>query len=312
MCITVLLTMLAASVVTKTPIGDGCVDALGCSLNGECENGVCVCDGGWEGDDCHLLKLSPAFAPPDQAYCHYNDSTWGGSVLKGDDGVYHMYFSEMANNCTLHDYGSVSRVVHATARSPLGPFVRQSIALPVFAHNPQVIRHPDGTLLLFHIGDTVDPACVSDCRPNTTTPSITTYRNATSTGWHMSNETNAVSGKHDSNVSYFTNVSSVLSCEAIADAHNASIFTWCDAECGQEYALTCALRFDQVVSTKSQPHHTAGFKGATAPPTPAPDPCRPKSHAASIAFSSSPYGPWTRLPYAIGGDYTNPGELSML
>jgi hypothetical protein len=205
----------------------------------------------------------------------------------------------MANNCSLHDYGKVSRVVHATANSPLGPFVRQSVAIPVFAHNPQIIRHPDGTLLLYHIGDTVgDPSCVPDCRPTTT-----------ASKWRILNSTNAVAGKHDSNVTYYSNVSSAASCEAMAEAHSASIFTWCDADCGKNYSLTCALRLDGVVSTKADAHHTTGINGLTMPPSPAPSPppqCAPKSHAASIAYASSPHGPWTRLPYIIGGGYTNP------
>ena len=60
--------------------------------------------------------------------------------------------------------GTVSRVVHATSHSPTGPFVRQGVALTTFAHNPQVVRAPDGKLLLFHIGAAVEPDCVPDCR----------------------------------------------------------------------------------------------------------------------------------------------------
>ena len=36
-----------------------------------------------------------------------------------------------------------------------GPFNFSDVALPVWQHNPQVIRHPDGTYLLFTIG--MDP-----------------------------------------------------------------------------------------------------------------------------------------------------------
>ncbi len=141
----------------------GCVDDGGCSHNGQCTNGSCVCSAGWRGGDCHILQLAPAVRPAAQAYCHFNDSTWGGTVLY-DKGVYHMWFSEMSNNCSLHMYGSVSRIVHATSRTPAGPFIRQAIALPTFAHNPQIIRATDGMFLLFHIGASVKPACVPDCR----------------------------------------------------------------------------------------------------------------------------------------------------
>jgi hypothetical protein len=140
---------------------------LHCSLNGRCDSstGVCACAPGWVGSNCRSLALLPLAPPSQQAYCHFNDSTWGGSVIRGDDGVYHLFFSEMSNNCSLHDYGSVSRVAHATADRPQGPFVRRGIALPVFAHNPQIVRDPtDGTYLLYHIGDTVPESCVPDCR----------------------------------------------------------------------------------------------------------------------------------------------------
>lgn len=140
-----------------------CVDDADCSHNGRCVNRSCVCSPGWRGGNCHVLQFVPATRPAAQAYCHFNDSTWGGTVLF-EKGVYHMWFSEMSNNCSLHMYGAVSRVVHATSLTPAGPFVRQAIALPTFAHNPQVIRAADGTFLLFHIGASVDPDCVPDCR----------------------------------------------------------------------------------------------------------------------------------------------------
>ena len=111
---------------------------------------------------CQSLRLLPAALPAAQAYCHYNDSTWGGSVIF-HGGLYHLYFSEMSNNCSLHMYAAVSRVVHATSPTPAGPYERRGVALPVLAHNPQIIRNPaDGSFLLFHIGATVNARCVPD------------------------------------------------------------------------------------------------------------------------------------------------------
>jgi hypothetical protein len=160
---TVCCFMLLLRGVAVDATGDTCDGDEGCSYNGRCIRSRCVCFVGWQGADCHTLQLQPAARPSAQAYCHFNDSTWGATVLH-EQGTYHMWFSEMSNNCSLHMYGSVSRVVHATASSPEGPFVRQSVALPVFAHNPQVVR-ANGSFLLFHIGTTVDARCVPDCRP---------------------------------------------------------------------------------------------------------------------------------------------------
>ena len=147
----------------------GCVSAANCSYNGRCARGTrptaaaqCVCDPGWCGTSCQSLRLLPAALPAAQAYCHYNDSTWGGSVIF-HGGLYHLYFSEMSNNCSLHMYAAVSRVVHATSPTPAGPYERRGVALPVLAHNPQIIRNPaDGSFLLFHIGATVNARCVPD------------------------------------------------------------------------------------------------------------------------------------------------------
>ena len=190
---------------------------LHCSLNGRCSSGgACVCDPGWTASDCRSLALLPLAEPAQQAYCHYNDSTWGGSVIRGGDGTYHLFFSEMSNNCSLHDYGRVSRIAHATASQPQGPFVRRGIALPAFAHNPQIVRDPtDGTYLLFHIGDTVAESCVPDCR----------------------------GGGGD------------------------------DTSAGEGTLL-----------------------------------CPDKGHGTSVAFSASPWGPWTRVPYVLP-QYTNPSPM---
>ena len=45
-----------------------------------------------------------------------NISSWGGHVLRGDDGVYHLWVSEFVNGCGLSAWLSNSHVVHATVR----------------------------------------------------------------------------------------------------------------------------------------------------------------------------------------------------
>ena len=51
-----------------------------------------------------------------------------------------------------------------TASSPLGPWKRQGVALAGFAHNPQALLTPNGSVLLFHIGAELPPGCLLDCR----------------------------------------------------------------------------------------------------------------------------------------------------
>ena len=112
MCLLLGLLLLSGSVAAVSTAGARGQETgacpLHCSLNGHCDppTGTCTCAAGWAGSDCRALALLPLAVPADQAYCHYNDSTWGGSVIRGDDGTYHLFFSEMSNNCSLHAYGS--------------------------------------------------------------------------------------------------------------------------------------------------------------------------------------------------------------
>ena len=82
-----------------------------CSLNGICQlsTATCLCDAAWGGDVCSTLNLLPvpadpaaavavAYPPPDD----FNTTTsWGGSVVKAEDGLYHMFAAEMLNSCGM-------------------------------------------------------------------------------------------------------------------------------------------------------------------------------------------------------------------
>lgn len=93
--------------------------------------------------------MSPAYPPPDLIN---GTSSWGGSVVRGDDGKYHMFAAEMSEGCGLKSWSTNSIVVHAVADAPMGPFERKDVAVQAFAHNPVVARAPDGTWVLWHIG----------------------------------------------------------------------------------------------------------------------------------------------------------------
>jgi hypothetical protein len=138
-----------------------------CSLNGLCTNGKCVCDDGWitiEGSDspnCGNLDFLPSPISECGPGCAFHGgdggidqktSSWGGSVLKGDDGKYWMFAAEMAQGCSLKHWTTNSQVVSAVSDTAEGPYVRQNIALPPWAHNPEVIRAPDGTWIMYTLG----------------------------------------------------------------------------------------------------------------------------------------------------------------
>ena len=145
-----------------------------CSLNGQATGGAaCKCDAGWTGPTCGQLDLmaAPPLAKQVTSLAATTtsnavaNSTWGMTVLGPDsDGTYHGYMTEIANACPLGDYGEASQVVHMTAAYPLGPWTRKAVALPGFAHNPQAVMAPNGSILLFHIGQQLPPGCLLDCR----------------------------------------------------------------------------------------------------------------------------------------------------
>ena len=165
---------------TAQPTGTPCTDDLDCSLNGACRSdGGCECVAGWEGEACQRLRLMPAQPFGAQPNCDINPATatagageyaqsrWGGAAVRGDDGLYHLFFTELVQNCSLHNFQLASRVVHATAPEATGPFARRGVALGVEAHNPQVYRNPaaaGGGFLLFTMGTVGQPEeCAVNC-----------------------------------------------------------------------------------------------------------------------------------------------------
>ena len=91
--------------------------------------------------------------------------TWGMSVVKGDDGLYHGYAAAMTNGCSLGAWTTNSEVVHTVSEMPTGPFRYKDTAIPAFAHNPRVVKAPDGTYVLFSIGKPITKGQQCDCSP---------------------------------------------------------------------------------------------------------------------------------------------------
>jgi len=103
----------------------------------------------------YVLNLAPAALFPQQGYYNTTLSSWGGSVIVDDNGLFHMFAAAMTEECGLDQWTTNSEVIHATSSSPTGPFAMRDVALPVWHHNPQVIRDISGLYLLFSIG--MDP-----------------------------------------------------------------------------------------------------------------------------------------------------------
>ena len=129
----------------------GCNDSLDCSLNGDCVKGVCACDYAWTGATCNQMDILP-MNKNSGYHNHTAGASWGGLPIYAD-GKWHLFVSQMVNNCSLDYYGTNSEVIRAESDYPGGPFVYVQTAVPVFAHNPTIRITSDGTFLLYIIGN---------------------------------------------------------------------------------------------------------------------------------------------------------------
>lgn len=56
---------------------------------------------------------------------------WGSSVIKGEDGKYHMFASRWTKQVGFGNWVTNSKVVHAIADTAIGPYQFHDVALPV-------------------------------------------------------------------------------------------------------------------------------------------------------------------------------------
>ncbi len=87
---------------------------------------------------------------------------WGSSVIKGEDGKYHMFASRWSRKVNFGNWVTNSEVVHAIADTPIGPYVAHDVVLPprgkqywdgMCTHNPRVVKYRN-QYLLYYFGTT--------------------------------------------------------------------------------------------------------------------------------------------------------------
>lgn len=106
---------------------------------------------------------------PKSVFVNDTLSIWGGSLTKGDDGLYHMYYSRWPKNIGW-EWVNYSEIAHATAKSPFGPFTHHDVALPMrkdttkwdgtTTHNPTILKIK-GKYYLYYMGNKGDMKLVS-------------------------------------------------------------------------------------------------------------------------------------------------------
>lgn len=88
---------------------------------------------------------------------------WGGSVVKGEDGLYHMFYSRWKKDLGWA-WVTHSEIAHAVSESPFGPFKHKDVTLPVrgaeywdglCTHNPTIHKF-GGKYYLYYMGNTGD------------------------------------------------------------------------------------------------------------------------------------------------------------
>jgi hypothetical protein len=98
---------------------------------------------------------------------------WGSSVVKGNDGKYHMFVDRWAKNLGFGAWVTNSEVVHAISDTPEGPYVFSDVALPargagyfdgLVTHNPRIVFF-EGQYYLYYFGTTYDfPVPTPGCK----------------------------------------------------------------------------------------------------------------------------------------------------
>lgn len=85
--------------------------------------------------------------------------SWGSSVVKGDDGLYHMFVSRFPKSLPFHPGWMVaSEIVHAVSDVPQGPYRFSEVALPArgaqywdgrSTHNPRILKYKHKYYLIY-------------------------------------------------------------------------------------------------------------------------------------------------------------------
>ena len=89
---------------------------------------------------------------------------WCGTMVRGDEGKYHLYYSRWPRKLGHNAWVTHSEIAHAIGDTPTGPFRHADVALPprgaqywdgLCTHNPTILRAGD-RYYLYYMGNTGD------------------------------------------------------------------------------------------------------------------------------------------------------------
>lgn len=106
-------------------------------------------DGKLNADTWGAAQVLPRFT--DNGIEDSERSYWGGNILKGEDGLYHLFVCGWKENSLKgHHEWPNSIVYHTVSKSLSGPYaIRDTIG---YGHNPEVFRTKDGKYVVYVIG----------------------------------------------------------------------------------------------------------------------------------------------------------------
>jgi len=111
----------------------------------------------------NVFKLNLGKPAPHSKFEDDKWSIWGGSVIKGKDGLYHLFYSRWEKDLGWA-WVTDSEIAHATSSTPFGPFQFKDVALAprgknywdgLCTHNPTIHKF-DGKYYLYYMGNTGD------------------------------------------------------------------------------------------------------------------------------------------------------------
>jgi len=108
--------------------------------------------------------------PPQAKFIDPEYYIWCGSMIRGADGKYHLYYSRWPRKLGHYAWVTHSEIAHAVADAPSGPFQHVSVVLPprgaefwdgLCTHNPTILRVGD-KYFLYYMGNTGDGKAMKD------------------------------------------------------------------------------------------------------------------------------------------------------
>ena len=114
------------------------------------------------------FKIEFGSVSPKSIFRNDSLSIWGGSLIKGEDNLYHLYYARWPKKLGWA-WVTDSEIAHAISSSPFGPFEFKDVALGRTnkenwdgwcTHNPTVYKF-NGKYYLYYMGNTGDGKIVS-------------------------------------------------------------------------------------------------------------------------------------------------------